>query len=73
MITVRGVQLAMLFMAGVENALFANDACGAPIPAPNCFPWLFFDGKLFHSKLLKASNNSKTLLELCDGQVGVLL
>lgn len=44
----RGVQLASLFMQGVEHALFANDACGAPVPWLACCPWLFFDGKLFH-------------------------
>ena len=46
--TPRGVQLANLFMQGVETALFANDGCGAPVPWLMCCPWLFFDGKLFH-------------------------
>ena len=66
----RGVQLASLFMAGVETALAANDVCGAPIPASMCCPWLFFDGKLFHFKLLKANNNTP-LIDMCDGQVGL--
>ncbi|KAL7643504.1 UNVERIFIED_CONTAM: hypothetical protein RMT77_005486 [Armadillidium vulgare] len=64
----RGVQLASFFMVGVENALFANDACGSPIPWLMCCPWLFFDGKLFHSYLTKA-NCSRNLMELCDGDI----
>lgn len=68
----RGVQLASLFMAGVETALTANDVCGAPIPTPMCCPWLFFDGKLFHFKLLKANNNTP-LIDMCDGQVEQVL
>nr|KAG5700849.1 hypothetical protein BaRGS_024235 [Batillaria attramentaria] len=36
-----------------------------------CCPWLFFDGKLFHFKLLKANNNTP-LIDMCDGQVGFL-
>lgn len=68
LITIRGVQLAALFMRGVESALFANDSCGAPIPWLMCCPWLFFDGKLFHHKLLKA-NTAKNLVEICDGQI----
>ena len=70
MLTVRGVQLAALFMQGMESAIFANDACGAPIPWNCCCPWLCFDGKLFHLKLLKATNNS-SLLDICDGQVSL--
>lgn len=66
MVTPRGVQLAALFMAGVETALLANDACGAPIPWLMCCPWLFFDGKLFHHTLARASV-SKNLLDLCGG------
>lgn len=49
----RAVQLGTLFMQGVETALLANDACGAPIPWLMCCPWLYFDGKLFHSILSK--------------------
>lgn len=45
LITPRGVQLATLFMEGVEMALLANDACGAPVPFLMCCPWLFFDGE----------------------------
>ena len=45
LITPRGVQLATLFMEGVEMALLANDACGAPVPFLMCCPWLFFDGQ----------------------------
>ncbi|XP_078468445.1 constitutive coactivator of PPAR-gamma-like protein 1 isoform X2 [Lampetra planeri] len=64
----RGVQLAALFMRGVETALFANDACGQPVPWEHCCPWLYFDGKLFQSKLLRATRDRAPLLEICDGQ-----
>ena len=40
---------------GLEMALLANDACGSPVPVQMCLPWTFFDGKLFHSKLIKAT------------------
>jgi len=66
-VSARGVQLANLFMQGVDTVLFANDACGAPVPWLMCCPWLFFDGKLFHSYLLKATQ-CRSALELCDGQ-----
>uniref|UniRef100_A0A8C4QKW0 Family with sequence similarity 120 member C n=1 Tax=Eptatretus burgeri TaxID=7764 RepID=A0A8C4QKW0_EPTBU len=68
----RGVQLAALFMRGVEMVLFANDACGQPVPWEHCCPWLYFDGKLFQSKLAKAARDRVPLLELCDGQVARL-
>ena len=64
----RGIHLASLFMSGVETAVFANDVCGAPIPWNMCPPWHYFDGKLFHYKLLKANNNTP-LIDMCDGQV----
>ncbi|XP_063954002.1 constitutive coactivator of PPAR-gamma-like protein 1 homolog [Lytechinus pictus] len=67
-ITARGVQLAALFMRGVETAIFANDACGAPIPWDLCCPWLYFDGKLFQYKLHKAMTCG-SLKELCDGKM----
>ena len=35
---------------------------------PFAGPWLFFNGKLLHLKLLEAENGA-SLLELCDGQV----
>ncbi|KAK0085742.1 hypothetical protein PV325_004479 [Microctonus aethiopoides] len=68
LVTCRGVQLATLFMAGVETALLANDACGAPIPWLMCCPWLCFDGKLFHHTLARATV-AKNLLELCGGHI----
>uniref|UniRef100_A0A2R5LND0 Putative glycine rich protein n=1 Tax=Ornithodoros turicata TaxID=34597 RepID=A0A2R5LND0_9ACAR len=68
LVSVRGSQLASLFLQGVENALFANDACGAPVPWLMCCPWLFFDGKLFHHKLLRAAA-AKSLVEVCNGQI----
>ncbi|XP_042309439.1 constitutive coactivator of PPAR-gamma-like protein 2 [Sceloporus undulatus] len=64
----RGVQLAALFMSGVDTALFANDACGQPVPWEHCCPWIYFDGKLFQSKLIKATREKAPLLDLCDGQ-----
>ncbi|KAJ8666833.1 hypothetical protein QAD02_008495 [Eretmocerus hayati] len=68
LVTTRGVQLASLFMAGVEVVLLANDACGAPIPWLMCCPWLYFDGKLFHHVLARAAI-AKNLLELCNGHI----
>jgi hypothetical protein len=65
LVTPRGVQLATLFMQGVDMALFANDACGAPVPFLMCCPWLFFDGKLFHSKLRRAVV-AQNLMEMCN-------
>lgn len=56
-------------MSGVDMALFANDACGQPVPWEHCCPWMYFDGKLFQSKLLKASREKTPLIDLCDGQV----
>eukprot|EP00062_Callorhinchus_milii_P017646 gi/632970255/ref/XP_007901547.1/ PREDICTED: constitutive coactivator of PPAR-gamma-like protein 1 [Callorhinchus milii] len=64
----RGIQLAALFMSGVDMALFANDACGQPIPWEHCCPWMYFDGKLFQSKLIKVSREKVPLIDLCDGQ-----
>uniref|UniRef100_A0A673V8P7 Family with sequence similarity 120C n=1 Tax=Suricata suricatta TaxID=37032 RepID=A0A673V8P7_SURSU len=64
----RGIQLAALFMSGVDTALFANDACGQPVPWEHCCPWIYFDGKLFQSKLIKAGQERVSLVELCDGQ-----
>ncbi|XP_056665038.1 constitutive coactivator of PPAR-gamma-like protein 2 isoform X2 [Monodelphis domestica] len=65
---VRGIQLAALFMSGVDTALFANDACGQPVPWEHCCPWIYFDGKLFQSKLIMARRERAALIELCDGQ-----
>lgn len=65
----RGIQLSALFMSGVDMALFANDACGQPIPWEHCCPWMYFDGKLFQTKLIKASREKVPLIDLCDGQV----
>ena len=58
----------MFVFQGLEMALLANDACGSPIPVQMCLPWQFFDGKLFHSKLIKATQ-ARNLIELCDGRV----
>ncbi|KAF7651581.1 hypothetical protein LDENG_00108920 [Lucifuga dentata] len=64
----RGVQLAALFMAGVDTALFINDVCGQPLPWEHCCPWGFFDGKLFQSKLARAARDRVALLDMCEGQ-----
>ncbi|XP_057716704.1 constitutive coactivator of PPAR-gamma-like protein 2 isoform X1 [Corythoichthys intestinalis] len=64
----RGVQLAALFMAGVDTALFINDVCGQPLPWEHCCPWGFFDGKLFQSKLARAARDRAALLDMCEGQ-----
>ena len=64
----RAVQLASIFMRGVQAAIFANDACAVPIPWELVCPWNYFDGKLFHSKYLMVTENA-SLLELCDGKV----
>lgn len=68
----RGLSLGALFMQGVEMASFANDACGSPIPWQLTCPWEFFDGKIFHLKLIKASTG-RPLLEVCDGEVQQLV
>lgn len=68
MVSSRGVQLAAIFMQGVEMALLANDACGAPLPWLMCCPWLYFDGKLFHHTLAR-SVQVKGLLELCENHI----
>ena len=65
----RAVQLASIFMSGVQAAIFANDACAVPIPWELVCPWNYFDGKLFHSKYLMVAENA-SLIELCDGKVG---
>uniref|UniRef100_A0AAZ3SQB9 Constitutive coactivator of PPAR-gamma-like protein 1 n=1 Tax=Oncorhynchus tshawytscha TaxID=74940 RepID=A0AAZ3SQB9_ONCTS len=65
----RGVQLAALFMSGVDMALLANDVCGQPIPWEHCCPWMYFDGKLLQSKLIRAIRDKAPLIDLCDGQV----
>ena len=66
----RAVQLASIFMSGVQAAIFANDACAVPIPWELVCPWNYFDGKLFHSKYLLACQNA-TLADLCDGKVSL--
>ncbi|KAL1007854.1 hypothetical protein UPYG_G00092490 [Umbra pygmaea] len=64
----RGIQLAALFMSGVDMALLANDVCGQPIPWEHCCPWMYFDGKLLQSKLIQATRDKAQLIDLCDGQ-----
>ena len=59
------------YMQGIEMALFANDACGAPIPGQMSLPWMFFDGKLFHSKLRRAET-ARNLMELCSGRMEIV-
>jgi len=70
MISVRGVQLAALFMHGVEHAVFVNDVAGSPLPLSLFCPWMFFDGKLFQYKLLKSTTPAvASLRQLCDDSV----
>ena len=71
-VDVRGVYLATIFMRGVETAIFANDACGSPIPWDLVCPWNYFDGKLFQSKLNMTMSDNATLLDLCDGNVSTM-
>ena len=52
-------------------AMFANDACGAPIPFQMCLPWLFFDGKLFHTNLARVSK-ARNVLDLCGGRIDIV-
>lgn len=59
-------------MSGVDTALFVNDVCGQPLPWDHCCPWGFFDGKLFQSKLAKATRDRAALLDMCEGQVPIL-
>ena len=68
MVSTRGVELASLYMSGIETALFVNDICGAPIPIDMCHLWGFFDGKLFHYKMLKSTSGLPTI-DVCDGSV----
>ena len=69
MISVRGVQLAAMLMHGVEHAVFVNDVAGSPLPLSLFCPWMFFDGKLFQYKLLKATTTAASLRQLCDDSV----
>jgi hypothetical protein len=71
-VELRGVQLASMFMRGIQAAALANDACGCPVPWELLCPWNYFDGKLFMTKYLQASNEA-TPLELCDGKVNILI
>ncbi|KAJ8017333.1 hypothetical protein DPEC_G00016780 [Dallia pectoralis] len=64
----RGVQLASLFLAGVDTALLVNDVCGQPLPWEHCCPWGYFDGKLFQTKLARAGRDRQALLDMCEGQ-----
>jgi len=59
-------------MQGVEMALLANDASGAPVPFLMCCPWLFFDGKLFHSKLRRAVL-AQNLMEMCGQDMQLVI
>ena len=52
-------------------AMFANDACGAPIPFQMCLPWHFFDGKLFHTNLARVSK-ARNVLDLCGGRIDIV-
>ena len=70
-LTMRGVHLSHVFMEGVEMALLANDACGAPIPYMLFCPWLFFNGKIFNY-VLEQQAEGKTLSEICGYKTDLL-
>ncbi|KAM9364885.1 LOW QUALITY PROTEIN: constitutive coactivator of PPAR-gamma-like protein 1 [Pholidichthys leucotaenia] len=63
-----GIQLAALFMSGVDMALFASDTCREPVPWEHCCSWMYFDGKLLQSKLIMANREKAQLINLCDAQ-----
>lgn len=68
----RPVQLAHLFMRGLETMVFANEVCGSPIHPRYACPSHFFNGKLFHQKYLQAQYYQQTqdlMALLCDGNV----
>ena len=71
-ITSRSVQLASLLMQGIETAIIVNDACGSPLPWNICAPWLYFDGKLLHFILSKASDQT-ALPALCNNDLETVL
>ncbi|XP_065572415.1 constitutive coactivator of PPAR-gamma-like protein 1 isoform X2 [Artemia franciscana] len=71
-VTKRGVQLATLFMEGVEMAILANDVAGSPIPWQMVCPWLYFDGKVFQATLAKAFT-STSYQDLCDYRNDLIL
>ena len=64
-INARGIHLSSIFMRGVDHAMFVNDICGQPVHNDHCSPWLYFDGKLFQTKLQMASHGA-TPRDLCD-------
>uniref|UniRef100_H2Z6T5 Uncharacterized protein n=1 Tax=Ciona savignyi TaxID=51511 RepID=H2Z6T5_CIOSA len=68
-VTPRGIDLASMFMRGVDMALFTNSACGEPIPAKYAAPWMYFDGKVFQHKLFLSLQEGANLVQLCNGQV----
>ncbi|CAN7938913.1 unnamed protein product, partial [Ixodes hexagonus] len=45
----RLVSLSCYFMVGVQFVTMALTVCGSPFPLVDAMPWLYFDGKLFHS------------------------
>uniref|UniRef100_H2XQB3 Constitutive coactivator of peroxisome proliferator-activated receptor gamma n=1 Tax=Ciona intestinalis TaxID=7719 RepID=H2XQB3_CIOIN len=68
-LTPRGIELASMFMRGVDMVLFANSACGEPIPAKYAAPWMYFDGRVFQHKLFLSLQEGANLVQLCDGKV----
>ena len=66
----RPIQLAHLFMRGLETVVFANEVCGVPIHPKHACPMYFFNGTLFHQKYLQAQyyqQNPDLMMMLCDG------
>ncbi|XP_023212367.1 constitutive coactivator of peroxisome proliferator-activated receptor gamma-like [Centruroides sculpturatus] len=66
----RAVQLAALFMRGVNHVDSVATVCIGFFPRYYIMPWHFFDGKLFHHYYLMAKNGA-TLKTLCENQAKV--
>jgi len=66
-LTPESVSYAALLMRGLEWVVIVNDICGSPFNPTDLLPSLFFDGKIFQEKFLKAKSGF-SLLEICDGQ-----
>ncbi|KAM7283120.1 constitutive coactivator of peroxisome proliferator-activated receptor gamma isoform X2 [Ixodes scapularis] len=61
----RLVSLSCYFMEGVQFVVMSLSACGSPFPLADTMPWLYFDGKLFHSihRQLYPTSTASSILE----------
>ena len=64
--------LSTLFLKGLENLQFANDACGRPLDTISFDIGKVFSGKLFSLKYSKAHKLESTNT-LCEGNVSFVL